>query len=176
MLCFNPGQAECAKRLNPPHPAGVLNPYRSLKSHPCRVDSSTPPFFPPTGSAHCAQPGAKMFFFVFFWSLLVRHVWPRLCIPFRTPLGLFWTSFSSHFGFIFGRKLVLETAFRFFNDFLKLLSNTFIVQVNLSKTAFSLEKVVIFDVLLLSFLMSIFLSCGASRDLRKLQFGTFFGL
>ena len=66
MLCFRLGQAECAKRLNPPHPAGVLNPYRSLKSHPCRVDSSTPPFFPPTGSAHCAQPGAKMFFFCLF--------------------------------------------------------------------------------------------------------------
>ena len=127
LLLLYPGQAECAKRLNPPHPAGVLNPYRSLKSHPCRVDSSTPPFFPPPRAPRIARSrGRRCFFFVFFWSLLVRHVWPRLCIPFRTPLGLFWTSFSSHFGFIFGRKLVLETAFRFFNDFLKLLSNTFI--------------------------------------------------
>ena len=41
---------------------------------------------------------------------------------------------------------------------------------DLSKPAFSVEMVLIFDVLLLSFLMSIFHSCGASRDLRKTKF------
>ena len=39
--------------------------------------------------------------------------------------------------------------------------------MDLSKTRFLVERVVIFDVLLLSFLMSIFHSCGASSDLRK---------
>ena len=49
------------------------------------------------------------------------------------------------------------------------------MQVRLSKTAFSVKMVVIFDVLLFSFLMPIFHSCGTSRDPRKAQFRIIFG-
>ena len=102
MHCFNAGQAECAKRLNPPHPAGVLNPYRSLKSHPCRVDSSTPPFSPPRAPRIARSRGRRCFFLSFFglcWSDMSGH-------GFVYHFGRLWACFGPHFSPILDSFLV----------------------------------------------------------------------
>ena len=70
LLCFNSGQAECAKRLNPPHPAGVLNPYLTLVPTLQGLIHQPPPFPPPPPpriAPGCCRPRS---FFRNFWSLL----------------------------------------------------------------------------------------------------------
>ena len=88
------GTAECAERLNPPHPGGVRDDLRELLRTPGRFTSPPPPQTPriPPGSAsayHRATVGLPSGSHLVEFLALLASLW-RSCGALWRLLGGFW--------------------------------------------------------------------------------------